>query len=362
MELKGILEKKKALLIVGAMIVAVAAVLIVFFVVRGNKGYRTIQIYELNGEATLERKDTGEMDAYENLMLKSEDKLAVASESTARLKMDEDKYMLIEPESAISIHALGDEKNSETDIYLDKGAVTVEIQKKLSKKSSYRVTTPNSVMAVRGTVFQTRLALDEEGNEVTKLFAFEGTVAVSTVNEDGELSEEVLVHGGEEAVLTTIDGKVEMECLDKIDYDEISLHTLEYLQEIEAGGRSLCISSKELGALVEEREEQSDMRDSQTEQENGAASSAQDAESEEPTNQNGQNAQEAQATKQPTTGESQKKPVHTVTFLYQGEVFGTQKVMDGQMVEMPKLMPAQSGEWDFDFSTPIHADTQINFK
>ncbi len=51
-----------------------------------------------------------------------------------------------------------------------------------------------------------------------------------------------------------------------------------------------------------------------------------------------------------------------MTFLYQRKVFGTQEVEAGKTATKPKLMPAASGEWDFDFSTPIESDTVIEFK
>ena len=53
---------------------------------------------------------------------------------------------------------------------------------------------------------------------------------------------------------------------------------------------------------------------------------------------------------------------YTVTFMYQGRVFATQTVTDGETAAMPVLVPDQSGAWEFDFETKIEANTTISWK
>ena len=62
------------------------------------------------------------------------------------------------------------------------------------------------------------------------------------------------------------------------------------------------------------------------------------------------------------TEEEENKGSFTVTFTYKGSVFGTQTVEAGECATLPSLAPAQSGGWDFDFSTPITEDTEISWK
>lgn len=52
----------------------------------------------------------------------------------------------------------------------------------------------------------------------------------------------------------------------------------------------------------------------------------------------------------------------TVKFMYQGKVFASQTVENGQCAEEPLLKPKKSGKWDFDFSTAIKKDTTIKWK
>ena len=52
----------------------------------------------------------------------------------------------------------------------------------------------------------------------------------------------------------------------------------------------------------------------------------------------------------------------TVTFRYNGSVFGTQTVEKGGLASKPQLRPAQSGSWDYDFSKEITGDTTIEWR
>ena len=59
--------------------------------------------------------------------------------------------------------------------------------------------------------------------------------------------------------------------------------------------------------------------------------------------------------------ESSEDSVYTVTFMYNGIVFGTQEVKEGELASKPKLKPAPTGSWNYDFSKPITEDTIIEF-
>ncbi|MCM1212634.1 MAG: hypothetical protein NC318_13660 [Blautia sp.] len=64
------------------------------------------------------------------------------------------------------------------------------------------------------------------------------------------------------------------------------------------------------------------------------------------------------------SGEDKKEEnsTYTVTFQYQGQVFGTQKVKKGQKATQPMLQPAASGAWDFDFSKEITKNVTVEWK
>ena len=310
-------EKKKMNINLKIMIPVIAVVIIGIIVavlfLGKEEGYRSIQVYQVNGEVTLERENIGVMDAYENLNLISGDALETFVESFSRLKLDDDKYVLVEQDSKIEIFATGDQANSKTDIRLDKGAITVEVENKLNDDSSFEVTTPNSVMAIRGTVFRISAATDENGEPITRITIFEGAVTVQKKAEDGTLSEESRIESGKEAIIYQENEEEVLVILDEIDETLLPKEVLEFLQEeVVRDDHEIIYSDEKIVELLEKLEDTDDT-------------------------------------------------IYTVTFMYEGNIFGTQEVKNGDLVSKPKLKPALSGDWNYDFSKPITEDTTIEF-
>ena len=119
-----------------------------------GKAYRSIIVVEVEGKVSVSR-DGNSYDAYPQMKLRSGDGLSVPAGGFARLKLDGDKYVYLEENTVISLQAAGTAANSKTIIYIEQGSMLTEIQKKLSSKSSYDVVTPNTTMAIRGTVTHT---------------------------------------------------------------------------------------------------------------------------------------------------------------------------------------------------------------
>ena len=228
--------KKKTWIMAGAILAAVVAAVAGFVILKGGKqeSYRSIMVYQVNGSVSITRERVGAMDAYENLMLLSGDIVEVAQDSNVRLKLDDDKYLLAEPDTVICIKAEGDADNSKTYIDLQKGAVTNEIQNKLGSGSSYEVNTPNSIMAVRGTVFRVALAQTENGEFETKVDVFDGAVKVNPVLPDGTVSKaEAAVEAGKEIIIgpEQVTSEQISEPVD-IDYENLPPVMQEYLIEL----------------------------------------------------------------------------------------------------------------------------------
>ena len=66
--------------------------------------YRQIQVYKIDGTATVARAGSN-MDVYENMQLQSGDVVETVGNSYLQLKLDEDKYILLEPDTKISLQA-----------------------------------------------------------------------------------------------------------------------------------------------------------------------------------------------------------------------------------------------------------------
>lgn len=384
-------DNKKLLgILIPVVIVAIIGIIACFFL-GGDDGYRMIQVYEVNGEAIIERPTVGNMDAYENLNLISGDKVTTKLKSYTRLKLDEDKYLLAEEDSIIELVATGDEKNSKTSINLLQGAVTIEVQNKLNANSTFEVTTPNSVMAVRGTVFRVKVEMDEKGRPITRVAIFEGAVGVQGKDENGNLGDEKFVPADQQAIIKIDDTQGAQVVLGDIDISDIPVEVLNFLKEIAEERRELTITLEEIEEaikVVEDNQAPEDNNeiedDSETEDDSEIENDSEAGNNSEPEN-NPQTGNNSQMGNNPDTGndseieddskpEDETKPegdskpednpekkVFTVTFTYKGNVFGTQEVVEGELASEPKLMPAPKGQWDFDFSKPITADTEIKF-
>ncbi len=306
--MKEFIKTHKGLAIgIGAVVAAAVIALVVWLVLRD--GFRTIQVYQLDGTVEVTRQ-TQTMTPYVNMMLESGDAAETFTESHLYLEMDGDKYMLAEPETRFSLIAEGTRKNSRTKIHLEAGGIVNHITKPLGDNGSYEVTTPNSVMAVRGTSFRVFVWTDEEGVTHTILQVFEGIVEVHLLYPDGSLSEEG--RRFEAGTTVSIWGNDETSdydyVLDEIDYISLSIPTLEFLK---IGIRGLDDYSITLPAVDEI------IRLKQT-----------------------------------------YFPVH---FMNGEQEFGTQSILFDNLASEPTISPTAEGHWDFDFSQVIREETTIQW-
>lgn len=407
------MEKIMWMKVIGALLgVAVVAgiVVTVRFFTKDADAYRSILIYELEGTADIEREGTGTIAAAENLYLESGDRLTTESGSSVRLKLDDDKYIMVEENTVLTIEAVGTKQDSKTKIQLVQGAIINEIQNTLSADSIYEVTTPNSVMAVRGTIFRVEVYFDEDGEAYTRLSVFEGKVNSVLIHPNGTLENEVTVEDGSEVIIHSNPELTEyMTGPADIVFEELSMQSLYTLYNLVEENISITGTNKEeLEILIwgEKKEQTQESKASPvgtpttvpepTKKPDNSVNMAMPSATPQKEIVSGESSAlptatpfaagtGPQATSQPagmstpaaaissppkqeeTTDNSiESRPTQgpssfTVKFLYQGQLFGTQTVEKGQNAVCPKLKPTAAGSWDFDFSTEISQDTTIEW-
>ena len=183
---------KKSLIIGGVILAVLAAVvsIVLYFYFREEQ-YRSIKVFEVNGECSVDRgKDS--LKAFKDMSLSSGDVFTVAEDGFARLKLDEDKYVYLQPDTRVRLTASGNEKNSRTMVFVERGSMTTEVQKKLSAKSTYDIVTPNTTMAIRGTITHTNVTIEDNGSVCTSSAVVEGKVDY-TVYKKGKNGETIAV-------------------------------------------------------------------------------------------------------------------------------------------------------------------------
>lgn len=327
----------------------------------------------------MERASVGSLDAYEEMKLESGDRLSVDSSSSLILSMDDNKYAMLEPGSSLTLEADGTRENSRTVIHLEAGAVMNYLSEKLSEKSSYEVTVPNSTMAVRGTVFRVAIVYDEDGDSYTTVQVFDGIVGSRLIFPDGRIDEEevqitpgreVLIHGD-----TSISEYVGDKGHD-IDYTTLNREALEFLLFCIDDGSDLCLTREEVEELLrrldqtEEPEESAEVKKpAKTEKEPAVietpepvvpaveetpSSSGGSSETSKDSPGNDDNQKSHHSSKKKPSSSDEETKTYTVTFqTASGDVFCTQTVEDGKTASKPKLQPSASGSWNYDFTKAV---------
>ena len=298
-------NKKILIIVLGILIVACIAVVAIVLGTKKKDSYRIIKVYEYEGNGIVTRDSIGEIEPYSNMVLESGDEVKLNT-GLMSLKLDDDKYVYVEENTEFLIEATGTKENSQTTINLKQGAITNEIQNKLNGESSYEINTPNSTMSVRGTTYRVEIYEDEKGTKYTRVSVFEGKVTTKLMYADGTVSEqEVGVDAGKEVIIYEDDTTTDyLGDVTDIDYSTLPDEVLLIVGDV------------------------LDMDETMSDEE---------------------------------IIKNFKGPF-TVTFIYNGNVFGTQIVEKGECAQVPSLMPAPSGGWDFDFTTPINEDTEIEWK
>lgn len=345
-----------------------------------EEAYRMIQVLEVSGSVSVERETMGAMDAYEGMRLESGDKITVGGDSWLKMKMDGDKYALVEPDSVLRLEASGSSADSKTVLHLESGAVSNRLESKLGDGSSYEVNTPNSTMAVRGTVFRVEVTWND-GISVSGISVYDGKVASRLIypdgTADGEAQAVLLLEGTAAQVWSDETRSRYVTTEAQIDLEDLKLKTLHFLEEAFHAGMELNIPEEELEELI-----------AALEQESAAVVTGETMETtEETTAPTGETTEPTEKTTVPTTAPAAPGPTapapeedgageeeeeteettettapstFTVTFQYNGVAFATQTVTSGNTAAKPTLQPTPSGTWE-GLDTPITGDTTISW-
>lgn len=178
-------KNAKKIRIIAMIVIGLVVIGVVCFILLRKKeeAYRNIRVVEVVGEATVWREEIKDLKVYENMNLQSGDVVFTGEKSKVTLRLDDDKYVVIDENSKLTLQAEGTAEDSKTSITLEYGAMFSDLQSKLSENSDFTVVAPCTVISVRGTQFEVvyRELRDEAGNiidKVMKVLTFEGSVSI----------------------------------------------------------------------------------------------------------------------------------------------------------------------------------------
>ena len=308
-EKKGI--NKNLIIIIAAVAVAIIALVVGGIFIFGEKTYRVLKIYQVEGQASVVHNDGSEVTPYENMLLQSGDQISLV-EGTLIIRADEDKYIYLENNTTIILEADGTAADSRTSIQLLQGAVINQIEEPLSSKSVYELNTQNATMSVRGTIYRVEVTVSANGEIVTDAQALEGEIETDLLNDDGTPKDDKmrLIAGKCVQIYSDTHFTYYVGGIQDIDVDTFSNQTYFYLNWIREN------SNKEMSVSDDAIDQ----------------------------------------------GLNEDPGPFEVTFKNGNDVFGTVIVEKGKTVGEPLLMPTAKGHWEFDFAnTPIKEDTEIKW-
>ena len=405
----------KTLAIAGSALVAVAGITVgVMLVLNGEKSYRNISVVDAIGGVAIFRRDVNDtFDAYKGMNLFAGDDVNVGPSSELDLQLDEDKWVYIEENTHMWLEADGDADNSKTIIYLNEGAVLNKIDNKLSNESVYKVETPNTTMSIRGTVVRVAVFTDDEGIIHTDYAVPEGTVEIQLHTVDGELvGEPIMVPQGyqiktrgdedfSEVILQPVADKDEDQEIAPINLKELPASTHQILADIVMAGRPLYVGEREvlndethvflLDPDEEPLPEEVIEEEAEEEIEEGEVIIPTPTPTPTPTpvpileriiehltldvepteapvaealDENTDDSEESDSVEPtPIVLPTPTVTTHTVTFMYNGSVFGTQTVEDGKTASKPLLSPNGSNDNNWiNINQPVYEDVVLNWE
>lgn len=207
-------------------ILLLTAVLIAALVSGCGDGYRSIFVASVSGGVTVNREgQTGEIACYEGMKLQDQDVVTAAGDGSVILKLDDDKYVYLEPNTQIKISAAGKTGSTQTKIELISGGMSAVIEQKLAQNESFSVTVDNVSMVVRGTIFRIARGQTESGAPTVTVQTVEGTVGVAT----GDSGEQALESGLQDVILLTDTGGTFTATDTPIDYSALPPETQDWI-------------------------------------------------------------------------------------------------------------------------------------
>ncbi len=193
------------------------------------------KVTELSGVVKVKRAgSTKEFDAFVNMTIGVGDKIRTGTSGSVTLVVDDENEVTAGKNTSFTftdLSKVGSEPSSAYTVHY--GSVANDVNKKGFAKSSYKVNTTNTVMGVRGTVFEVAKKISEDGNEAVSLVTLDGSVVVSNRvhGEDGtnSLSEIGAVTASQQIIFSNEDdntGEVVV-----LDITKLSAESLSWLLE-----------------------------------------------------------------------------------------------------------------------------------
>lgn len=246
-------EHLRTVLLAMICVVLLVFAAVIFSLVVGKNGDRTLIITDISGGAVIVKGD-GQLPAAKNLNVSSGDVIVTSDNGSVKLKADRGKYIYIEPSSTVYVYYTDKAERGSIIVNISDGSAVCRVDGKLPKSCAFEVRTPNAVASVTGTVFHTDFNYYDTYNGfddvmVTEFRCVQGTVNTTLYDITGNKAEEPKeLHEGCASELMSSAGFTAFNCSDEpFPLSEFSADTLSTLIKI-SSERTLPCSLADLNA------------------------------------------------------------------------------------------------------------------
>ena len=150
---------------------------------------RTARIIEINGPCSVLREGAT-INAVVDMPLYSGDTFFSGVNASARIMIDDDKFIYLDAATRINFTATGTPEETHTVIFVETGSMLTEVKEKLAEGESFDIVTPNTDMEIHGTDVLTKVTIvegsDGEPAVETDSAVLQGGTVLNTIVADGE--------------------------------------------------------------------------------------------------------------------------------------------------------------------------------
>ena len=167
--------------------------------------YKSGTVLSVQGEARVHRGD-GSLPAYKGLSLRHGDVLYTEADSTAVIVLDGDKYVLIEPDSSVTMQLYKNEAENVAIAVLNRGSAYVEADTPVSEGVTFGIVTAGGNILGGGAAYRAEIVGGAEKSTLFQAILGNATVSLAGAEEDKRSlfpkHECVISHPTEEAEAT----------------------------------------------------------------------------------------------------------------------------------------------------------------
>jgi hypothetical protein len=177
--------------IIGAVCIVIVLLIAVLVAMNfGGMKTRVATITEISGEANFVH-DSRQYSAVKNAVIRSGDVITVKDGGQIRLKLDPDKYLVLEGNTSLYVDYTDIEERGAISVNLLYGSVISRLDKPIGEKDLFAVVTPNGTIETKDAVFRTTFTYYEDYAEglpakITDTEDFSGNLTLQLYDDFGE--------------------------------------------------------------------------------------------------------------------------------------------------------------------------------